>query len=29
MVMSEADFDRLVALESAFARNVLAEGVAA
>ena len=29
VVMAEADFDRLVALESSFARNVLVEGVAA
>ncbi|MDP9152571.1 MAG: nucleotidyltransferase domain-containing protein [Myxococcota bacterium] len=29
VVMAEADFDRLVALESSFARNVLREGIAA
>jgi predicted nucleotidyltransferase len=29
VVMAESDFDRLVTLESAFAQNVLAEGVAA
>jgi predicted nucleotidyltransferase len=29
VVMAEADFERLVALESSFARNVLREGIAA
>jgi len=29
VVMSESDFDRLVALESAFAESVLREGIAA
>jgi len=29
VVMAEADFERLVALESSFARNVLLEGIAA